>query len=153
MSKSMKVLLMLLIAALLSGCTDDNEANADNENEGEETGELDEGMENETREPAVITVQIAAVRPLPTDTHAFDTERIEVNQGDFVTITLTNDDSLPIVSHDWYLEVLDIGTSTIAPGETTSVTFQADLGPGEYAFYCTIGTHREDGMEGVLVVV
>lgn len=146
---------MLLIAALLAGCTDGNEADAGNENEGEETGEngeTGEGMENETEEPGAITVQIAAVRPLPTDTHAFDIDTIVVKQGSYVTITLTNEDSLPIVNHDWYLEVLDIGTASIPSGETTSVTFQANLEPGEYAFYCTIGSHREDGMEGILRV-
>lgn len=145
---------MLLIAALLAGCTDGNEENAGDDNQINEPVDNDDmAMENETEEPAAVTVQIAAIRPLPTDTHSFDLERIEVARGAFVTITLSNDDSLPIVNHDWYLEILDKGTATIAPGETTSITFQADLEPGEYAFYCTIGSHRADGMEGVLVVV
>ena len=35
----------------------------------------------------------------------------------------------------------DIGTITFVP-----------LEPGEYVFYCTIGSHRQLGMEGRLIV-
>lgn len=163
----MKWLWILLLALALSGCTDGGDepggsgddpdgpgaGNGDGSGEGDGS-EGSEGNETEDQtEPEVVTVQIAAVRPLPTDTHAFDVERIEVNQGDYVTITLSNDDSIPIITHDWYLEELDVGTDAISPGEVTSLTFIADLDPGEYAYYCTIGSHREDGMEGVLVVL
>jgi len=41
-------------------------------------------------------------------------------------------------------------TESIAPGESGSLT--VDLVPGEYEFYCPIDGHREEGMEGKVVV-
>lgn len=38
----------------------------------------------------------------------------------------------------------------IASGEENSVTI--DLAPGEYIFFCSIGNHRSQGMEGILEV-
>jgi plastocyanin len=37
-------------------------------------------------------------------------------------------------------------------GETVTGGFTAPGEPGEYAFYCSIGNHRQLGMEGTLVV-
>jgi uncharacterized cupredoxin-like copper-binding protein len=41
-------------------------------------------------------------------------------------------------------------TDSIAAGESGTLT--VDLEPGEYEFYCPIDGHREQGMEGKLVV-
>ena len=38
----------------------------------------------------------------------------------------------------------------VSRGGTSTVT--ADLEPGKYAFYCPVGDHREEGMEGTLTV-
>jgi plastocyanin len=40
-------------------------------------------------------------------------------------------------------------SETVTAGKT-SVT--ADLEPGEYEFYCPVGNHRAEGMEGTLTV-
>jgi uncharacterized cupredoxin-like copper-binding protein len=41
-------------------------------------------------------------------------------------------------------------TETIQPGGRASVT--VDLRPGRYEFYCPVGNHRQQGMEGTLTV-
>ncbi|HKG02483.1 MAG TPA: plastocyanin/azurin family copper-binding protein [Conexibacter sp.] len=41
-------------------------------------------------------------------------------------------------------------TDTIQPGGRDSVT--VDLRPGRYEFYCPVGNHRQQGMEGTLTV-
>jgi plastocyanin len=41
-------------------------------------------------------------------------------------------------------------TDTIDPGARASVT--VDLRPGRYVFYCPVGDHRAQGMEGTLTV-
>ena len=41
-------------------------------------------------------------------------------------------------------------TGSIAPGESAELT--VELEEGEYELYCPIGNHREQGMEGTLVV-
>ena len=41
-------------------------------------------------------------------------------------------------------------TETVQPGDRSSVT--VDLRPGRYEFYCPVGNHRAQGMEGTLTV-
>jgi plastocyanin len=47
------------------------------------------------------------------------------------------------------------GSKTIAATKTIqggTATTTATLGPGEYAFYCSVDAHRQAGMEGTLTV-
>jgi plastocyanin len=41
-------------------------------------------------------------------------------------------------------------TETIGPGESSELT--VDLVEGEYEMYCPVGDHRDQGMEGTLIV-
>jgi plastocyanin len=41
--------------------------------------------------------------------------------------------------------------NVVPPGTDTS-TVTATLAPGEYTFYCPVGQHRQNGMEGTLTV-
>ena len=72
---------------------------------------------------------------------------IRVQEGDTVTINLTNSDGF----HDWVVDEFDAATDKIRAGETTSVTFVADAA-GTYEYYCSVGNHRQQGMVGTLVV-
>ncbi len=73
--------------------------------------------------------------------------------GATVTLDFTNNDQNPLVGHNWVLEGVEgAATDTVQPGESTDVTFQLPLEPGDYTFYCSIGDHRDRGMEGVLHV-
>lgn len=74
-------------------------------------------------------------------------EQIRVEQGDTVTINLTNSEGY----HDWVVDEFDAATEKINVGETTSVTFVADEA-GTFEYYCSVGNHREQGMVGTLVV-
>jgi len=68
-----------------------------------------------------------------------------------VTVTLDNPsaNSLP---HAIEIEGngVEEETETIQPGGRASVT--VDLRPGRYEFYCPVGNHRQQGMEGTLTV-
>lgn len=155
----MKFLLALLLVALLSGCTDagtDADAGSDpmEETPTEPSGNdpTDPGN-NTTIQGSEVSLSIAAIRDSPIATHAFDKDTLEVNVGDIVSLTFTNDDTHPLfANHDFYIEALDLGTSVIGTGEQDSLIFTVDLEPGEYVFYCTVGNHRADGMEGMLIV-
>jgi plastocyanin len=65
-----------------------------------------------------------------------------------VTITLVNDSDVPHA-----VEVEGNGveeeSETITGGETE---LTVDLEAGEYTFYCPVGQHRQNGMEGTLTV-
>jgi plastocyanin len=65
-----------------------------------------------------------------------------------VTIELVNDSDVPHA-----VEVEGNGVeeeSETITGSTTELT--VDLEPGEYVFYCPVGQHRQNGMEGQLLV-
>ncbi len=66
-----------------------------------------------------------------------------------VTFNSVNESSTP---HDIALE----GNGVEEKGEVVdnggTSTFEADLQPGEYTFFCTVPGHREGGMEGTLTV-
>jgi plastocyanin len=65
-----------------------------------------------------------------------------------VTIKLVNESSTPHA-----VEVEGNGveeeTETVTGGE---VELTVDLEPGEYTYYCPVGQHRQNGMEGTLTV-
>jgi plastocyanin len=65
-----------------------------------------------------------------------------------VTIKLVNESSVPHA-----VEVEGNGveeeTETVTGGETE---LTVDLEAGEYTFYCPVGQHRQNGMEGTLTV-
>jgi plastocyanin len=80
----------------------------------------------------------------------FDKKELSAKAGE-VTITMDNpkSDSLP---HDIAIEGNGVQQAgeVVQPGGTSTV--KADLKPGTYTFYCSVGSHREAGMEGTLTV-
>lgn len=101
---------------------------------------------------------------------AYDTERIEVEAGRPVALTLRNDGAL---EHDFSVmhipadipaaeeeedghdmghmdEMPELHVSAM-PGESNSVTF-TPTEAGEYHFFCTVEGHEAAGMSGTLVV-
>ena len=72
-----------------------------------------------------------------------------VNQGDLVRIEFINDDSMP---HDWVIDEFDAATEIIRTGESSIIEFVADTS-GEYEYYCTVGSHRAQGMYGRFIVL
>ena len=79
----------------------------------------------------------------------FDPADVTVDAAGKVTFTVSNDGQ-----QTHALEVEGNGveeeTDSIAAGESGTLT--VDLEPGEYEFYCPIDGHREQGMEGKIVV-
>ncbi len=101
--------------------------------------------------PVKLTVRTTGTHPVDP---GFDTDRIEVAAGATVELTLVNGDANPTVPPDLVVEGVDgAATQQISPGDETTVTFTAPMEPGEWPFYCSLGNHRELGMEGVFVVV
>jgi plastocyanin len=62
-----------------------------------------------------------------------------------VTIELVNDSDIPHA-----VEIEGQGESETVTGANTELT--VDLEAGEYTFYCPVGDHRAQGMEGTLTV-
>jgi len=98
-----------------------------------------------TRNGDKVTVKVAEVRSTITPT------AIEVNEGDTVTLAITNIEQTTDELHGFGL--LDYNFNIVVdPGETKTVTFKADKA-GVFPYYCTnfcSALHQE--MQGYLVV-
>ena len=95
----------------------------------------------------------------------FGPEGIILQQGEEVRITLQNDGA---IIHNLKVSGLEVdviadmssGGFSADEGELLVGADSKDIGtitfvplePGEYAFYCSIGSHRQLGMEGSLIV-
>lgn len=92
-----------------------------------------------------VTVKMLAVRS------NFEPNHIEVNQGDHVTVHITNIEQTTDELHGFGLSSYNINV-VVDPGETKTVEFTANK-PGVYAYYCTnfcSALHQE--MQGYLLV-
>jgi len=77
----------------------------------------------------------------------FTPNRITVNQGDHVSIVLSNRDGF----HDFVIDALHVRMPVIRQGQFTTARFTADK-KGTYEFYCSLPGHKEQGMKGTLIV-
>lgn len=92
-----------------------------------------------------VVVKMTAVRS------SYEPNKIEVNQGDHVTIHVTNIEQTTDELHGFGLTDYNINI-VIDPGETKTIEFVADK-PGVFAYYCTnfcSALHQE--MAGYLLV-
>jgi plastocyanin len=79
---------------------------------------------------------------------AYDIKQIKVKKGDTVTINFISEGGF----HDWALDEFRAFTDRVNEGEgVTSVTFVADK-VGTFQYYCSVMSHRQQGMVGYLVV-
>jgi len=72
---------------------------------------------------------------------------IRVQEGYTVTINFESEAGF----HDWVVDEFNAATEKVRPGTPTSVTFVASAA-GTYEYYCSVGSHRAQGMVGNLIV-
>lgn len=77
----------------------------------------------------------------------FNPKNISVKKGDKVKITFKNGGG----THDFRIEVYNIGTEVLQNGMSQSIEFTADK-EGTFEFYCSVGNHRAMGMKGTFTV-
>lgn len=68
--------------------------------------------------------------------------------GEEVTLVYKNTGKLP---HDLVINELNVKTNVIAGGKEDSVAFTPEKS-GTFTFYCSVGNHRQLGMEGSVKV-
>ncbi len=81
----------------------------------------------------------------------FEPNRIVVHAGRPVELTLHNH-SL-VVPHNFSISDSTISLSQGVGRKRTHVVRFTPKNPGEYGFFCHVGSHAKKGMRGVLVVV
>ena len=77
----------------------------------------------------------------------FSETEIRVKKGDTVEIQFTNEAGF----HDWVIDEFNAKTKQLKAGESETVTFVADKA-GTFEYYCSVGSHRQMGMVGKLIV-
>jgi plastocyanin len=79
---------------------------------------------------------------------AYDKTSLSASAG-AVQVDFTNESSVP---HNVVIETSgeDVGATDTVTGSSTSKTFELDA--GSYTYYCSVGSHRQAGMEGTLTV-
>ena len=78
---------------------------------------------------------------------SFTPSTITVNKGDKVKITLKNTGGF----HDFKIDEYGVATPRINGGSEASIQFIAERA-GTFEYYCSVGTHRQMGMKGTLIV-
>lgn len=79
---------------------------------------------------------------------AFSPSEIKVKKGDTVKIIFNNTGGF----HDFVIdEFAGARTNQIKGGDSQTISFIADKA-GSFEYYCSVGTHRQMGMRGTLVV-
>ena len=131
--KTRAVCIALLSATTLAACGGDD---------GEPAAPADEGG-------AAATLTITAQEP-GAEEFAFDPSELEAAAGE-VTIEMDSPDGTQ-APHAVSLEGGGVSESgeVVQAGGSSTVT--ADLEPGEYTYFCPVGDHRDEGMEGTLTV-
>lgn len=95
------------------------------------------------------------------DTSSQKTNTITLEAGSFYykpnTITVKKGENVKVVinsvdmMHDFVIDELNVRTPIVKSGDTAEVTFVADTA-GKYEFYCSVGSHRQKGMVGTLII-
>ncbi len=111
------------------------------------------GMEGseQTMDPSEMSDDVEVVFEVSGVNFAFiiDGERnpdMVVNQGDRVRVEFTSDSGV----HDWVVDEFG-STEIVQTGGSTFVEFVADQA-GTFEYYCTVGSHRQQGMRGNFIV-
>ncbi|MFZ5817023.1 MAG: cupredoxin domain-containing protein [Bacillota bacterium] len=79
----------------------------------------------------------------------FKPDRVEVNKGDNVKVTLVNKD--PAQPHTFVVPALNVKSQQVAANQTSTVTFTANT-VGEHDLICDVPGHKDAGMVGKLIV-
>lgn len=79
--------------------------------------------------------------------YSFTPKIITVNKGDKVKITFKDNGGF----HDLVIDGLNVATERINQGGMDVVEFTADMA-GSFEYYCSVGSHRQQGMFGTLIV-
>lgn len=104
------------------------------------------GDEDEMASPPPSTGNVVVV-DITGKNFTFSKPDIRVKQGDKVRINFTSTSGF----HDWKIDEFNAQTKHVSTGQSASVEFVADK-TGSFEYYCSVGTHREQGMRGVLKV-
>lgn len=130
-----KILLFSLLLFLIAGCS-------------QEQVNVVETEQNDISEEEILDSD-SNIREITIDSFSFgySETQIKAKLGETIRLTLTNSKG----NHDFVIDELDVRTKIIKTGESTTIEFTPDK-VGTFSFYCSVGSHRAAGMEGLFIV-
>lgn len=78
---------------------------------------------------------------------SFSPAEMKVKKGDTVKIIFKNEQGM----HDLVVDGYNARTKVLQVGQSETIQFVADK-TGTFEYYCSVGTHRQQGMKGKLIV-
>lgn len=79
--------------------------------------------------------------------YAFSLGEIRVRKGDTIKLSFKNKEG----SHSFVINEFSVNSGEILEGGAKEIEFIADKG-GSFEYYCNIGDHRSQGMNGKLII-
>lgn len=104
-------------------------------------------IEVETKAEVSVTPPEVKVINIEGSSFAFAPAEIRVKKGDAVKIVFKSTDGF----HDFSVGGYGVATPRITSGGSATVEFVADK-IGTFEYYCSVGSHRDLGMTGKLIV-
>lgn len=80
--------------------------------------------------------------------YSYSPNSLTLQKGEQIKLSFKNAGNLP---HNLLIDELGVATKTVKGGDSDTVTFTADKS-GTFKFYCSVGNHRAQGMEGMTTV-
>lgn len=106
------------------------------------TQEVQEPTQEPEKETEVKEIQVEG------NEFKFTPDTLTAKAGEKIRIKFKNAGKFP---HDLVIDELNVKTKTIQPGEEDIAEFTAEKS-GSFSMYCSVGNHRENGMEGKVTV-
>lgn len=80
--------------------------------------------------------------------YSFSPSTITAKKGETLRVTFKNTGNMP---HDFLVDELGVSSPKVIPGDSTTFDINAGVA-GTFPIYCSVGSHRSQGMEGKITV-
>ena len=147
--KQIFVILTVIILSLFIICCSETVEELPVKPEGIPEPAAEEPIEEPVAETAPVELKVIKVTG---ENYKFmmdgkENPEIKVKVGEKIKIEFTSTEGF----HDFVIDELEAKTDKVNSGGSTSVEFVANQA-GTFSYYCSVGKHRDFGMEGTFIV-
>lgn len=124
----------------------------DPDSDGDNIGDMADYSTNDIQDDSDMTDSEVTTFYLTGDNFKFfkgeeENPTLRVRQGETVRVELRSID----MPHDFVVDELGVATEIFPAGQGGYVEFVAD-NVGTFEYYCSVGSHRERGMKGIIII-
>lgn len=139
-----KYIMIIALALVFSGCVLDKNKKISIPENNQNIQNSDVNTNTNTNQN---TASVAKEFTVEGNNFTFSLNEIKVNEGDTVRIKFINKEGF----HDWVLDEFAAKTQKLQVNQEETIEFVANK-KGTFEYYCSVGTHRQMGMKGNLIV-